>query len=362
MDRRREHLHGGNAWHDFIRLGIEPKQITDFSVNVNPLGPPSVIKKNWGDLFEEIKTYPTQNGDGVKQYYSKKFQIAKNNILPGNGSVELFYFVMQHLKLNSILLFSPSFDDYHRATKASKTKIIEIPLSINNSFTMPDVDVINQALKTSDGIFLGYPNNPTGTSYNKMEILFLAQQNPRKWILLDEAFIQFVDDFIDNTFLTIHRPRNIIVFHSLTKFYTLPGLRLGAVIANTSLIKQMEQTKYLWSINKPAETIVKYLINDSLFEKKTTELITRERKRIQNELSKTKKIKLFSTTANFFLAQWQATNNLDDLQRHLLKNGLYIRDARNFPLLSDNYFRFAILNKSENSKLISLINSFTKND
>ncbi len=362
MDKKMEHLHGGNAWHDFIRLGIEPKSIVDFSVNVNPLGPPSVIKKNWQKSFEDIKTYPTQNGDGVKQYYSQKFKIEKNNILPGNGSVELFYLVMQHLKLNSILLFSPSFDDYHRAARVSKTKTIEIPLSMNDDFAIPNVDAINRALKTSDGIFLGYPNNPTGTSYTKEEILFLAKKNPQKWILLDEAFIQFVDNFIDDTFLTTHRPSNIIVFHSLTKFYTLPGLRLGAVITDANLIKQMEQAKYLWSINKPAETIVKYLIDDSAFAGATNRLISRERKRIYKELSRTNKIKLFPTTANFFLAQWQATNNLDDLQRYLLSNGIYVRDARNFSLLADNYFRFAILNKSDNSKLISLINGFKKND
>ena len=360
MNKSYQYIHGGNVKDDFSRFNIEPKPIIDFSVNINPLGPPKQIRQNWSSIYEEIKRYPTQNGNAVKQYYNQKFEIATSNILPGNGSAELFSFVMQHLKLTSVLILSPSFNEYYRAAASNGVAINELFLDAKNNFNLHKIDSVNKALQNCDGIILGYPNNPTGNSYSKAEIIFLAKQNPYKWILLDEAFIQFANNIKEQSFLTQNRPRNVIVFHSLTKFYSIPGVRLGAVIAHSRLITQLEQKKYLWSINSIAEAVIKYIIDDEAFTKKTVKLISEEQDSIYNSNSSIKGIKIFPTKTNFFLAQWNATNNLDDIQKHLLNNGLYVRDARNFPLLTKNFFRFAILTKTQNKKLFSVIKNFMK--
>ncbi len=360
MNNFYDYIHGGNAKDDFIRLNIEAKPIIDFSVNTNPLGPPKQIKQNWSSIYEEIERYPTQNGNAVQQYYKQKFKIATNNTLPGNGSAELFSFVMQRLKLTSILILSPSFNEYYRAASINSIIINELSFDVKNNFSLPKIDSVNKALQNCDGIILGYPNNPTGNSYSKAEIVFLAKQNPDKWILLDEAFIQFENNFKEQSFLIQNRPRNVIVFHSLTKFYSIPGVRLGAVIAHSKLISEWKKKKYLWSINSIAEALVDYLIDDEAFAKETIKLITEEQNNIYKHISSIKGIEIFPTKTNFFLAQWNVTNNLDDLQRQLLNNGLYVRDARNFPLLTNNYFRFAILAKSQNEKLISVIKNFIK--
>ncbi len=355
MALKTQYLHGGNYISDFERLGIAAKKIIDFSVNVNPLGPPAILEEKWISLFNEVKKYPSQDGCGVKNYYKEKFAINKENVLPGNGSAELIYFVMQNLSLKNIIILTPSFNDYSRAANINKVKIIDAALSVNSNFSIPSVDSLNKKLNNSDAIFIGHPNNPTGTMYSRDEILFLAKKNPEKWILLDEAFIQFVENYLEQSFLSVKIPNNIIVFHSLTKYYTLPGLRLGAIIAKKSLITQLENEKPLWSINRPAEILVRYLNDNTDFEKRTEQLIFNERKRIFKELSLLEGINIFPTYSNFFLAQWNATNNLDDLQKEFLNNAMYVRDARNFDNLSNNYFRFAILKKNENSKLIAKI-------
>ena len=360
MTSEKGYIHGGNYESEFKRLGVLPKEIIDFSVNINPLGPPPIIKNIWNSLFDEVKKYPSQNGIGVKNYYKDMFGISSDNVLPGNGSTELIYFVMRRLSLKNIVVVSPSFNDYSRAASISGIKIIDVPTNSENNFAMPPINLINKKLNYADAIFIGHPNNPTGAIFSKDELLFLSKNNPQKWILLDEAFIQFVDNYEEQSFLESNIPSNIILFHSLTKYYTLPGLRLGAVIANNKLISKLENDKPLWSINRPAEILVEHLRSCKSFVEKSEQYFSAERKRIFAEYSNLAGIKIFPTNSNFFLAHWSATNNLDDLQRELLKNGLYVRDARNFKHLSDNYFRFAILSKSENKKLFTTIKKSTE--
>ncbi len=355
MASEKDYIHGGNYKADFKRLGVPQKEIVDFSVNVNPLGPPPIVKKIWNSLFDEVKKYPSQNGIGVKKYYEDMFGIDSSNVLPGNGSTELIYFVLQKLSLKNIVIISPSFNDYSQAATISGTTIIDVHASSDNGFAMPPIDLINKKLNYADAVFIGHPNNPTGAMFSKDEILFLSKENPTKWILLDEAFIQFVDNYEEQSFLKSNIISNIILFHSLTKYYTVPGLRLGAVIANNKIISKLETEKSLWSINRPAEILVEYLRDSKSFVEKTEQYFSAERKKLFIEYSNLAGIKIFPTNSNFFLARWNATNNLDDLQRELLTNGLYVRDARNFKHLSDNYFRFAILSKNENQKLFITI-------
>ena len=146
----------------------------------------------------------------------------------------------------------------------------------------------------------------------------------------------------------------------MTKFYALAGLRLGAVIGHPKTIAQLQAFKEPWTINIVAEKLASVLLRCLEYEETTRELISSERQRLHSLLRTIPGIRVFNPTANFFLAQWTSTENLDDLLFALLLKGLYVRDCRNFEGLEQNYFRFAIRTPPENDHLCDALVDITK--
>lgn len=356
MTLQNEHLHGGDPESTFKRLGIPRHKIVDFSVNVSPLGPPRSIFKQWHFLSGEILRYPSVNGNGVVNFYTWKYQLEADMVLPGNGSTECIYLVPRVLGFKNVAVITPSFHDYQRACSVNNSEIVNIPLLPANDFRAPSTDSLRKILPKVDALMLGNPNNPTNTLFDRDQIIDLAKTFPDKYFLVDEAFIQFLDDF-EGTSL-IHPDliqRNILVFHSLTKFYDIPGLRLGAVISHPDTIDRLKRCKEPWTVNGIAEKVAQMLVECEDYEQQLRKFINKERGRFFQELEGLDGLNLFNSNANFVFAQWNASSDLDDLIKILLSNGFYIRDCRNFVGLEDNYFRFAILKAQENIQLIKLI-------
>ncbi len=351
-----KHIHGGAPQQAFQRMGIPQHRIVDFSVNVSPLGPPRILFKKWNSLIGEVLSYPTLNGDGVAEYYIHRFGLDQENILPGNGSAECIYLVPRVLKLKKVAIVTPSFHDYERSCHLCGARIKEIVLSHDGGFAEPDYDTLACNLEEADAILLGNPNNPTNTHISRETVLKLSESYPEKYILVDEAFIQFLDDFQDHTLLhPDYIRKNILVFHSLTKIFDVPGIRLGAVIGHPETIELLKDHKEPWTVNGIAERVAEILIQCQDYEEQLKKLMRKERERFVDELGTVGGLRLFPSRTNYFLAQWQASDNLDDLLRILLSNGFFVRDCRNFRNLSDNYFRFAVRKAPDNVQLISLI-------
>ena len=179
-----------------------------------------------------------------------------------------------------------------------------------------------------------------------------------KWFIIDEAFIQFADRRKDNSFL-FNQPRsNILVIHSLTKFYALAGLRLGGIAGAEEVISRLREAKEPWTVNGVADYVAPLLLECADYEHETRSKLKAEREKIHRSLEKLDGFSPFPSSTNFTLCQWNKTNNLDDLMGHLLSNGAYVRDCRNFPGLEKNFFRIGLQSPDENDQLISIFSSF----
>jgi len=356
MNKHHFHRHGGMPESDFKRLGLKTSPVLDFSVNISPLGPPEKIIKAWNELASEMAMYPSIDGKGIVHFYQERFGLPQESIIAGNGSTELIYLVPRALNLKRVAVVVPSFHDYIRASQLARAKIIPLRLTAETGFGPLDFERLSNGLLRSDALFLGNPNNPTGTTFSVDTLLQLAEDFPDKWILVDEAFIQFLDQYQEVTLITKKRLRpNILVFHSLTKFYALPGLRLGCVVGHPKAISPLRHFKEPWTVNRIAEKVAVRLIDCRNYDNKLRELIRGERMRVYTRIQKINGVQTSNPLANFFLAQWSATTDLDDLLRSLLSKGLYVRDCRNFPGLEANYFRFAVRGPKDNDHLLSAI-------
>ena len=197
--------------------------------------------------------------------------------------------------------------------------------------------------------------------FPKEIILELAERYPEKYFIVDEAFIQFADNWKEESLISSNWFPNIIIIHSFTKFYSIAGLRMGGVIGHHSTINILKENKEPWSVNGIAEKVAGLLIDCNEYEKDTIDYLDNERERAFNALKEIEGINPYPSHTNFFLCKWNKTEYLDDLIEYLLKNGIYIRDCRNFSGLEDNYFRIGIRSVEENDLLLSLLSSFEKN-
>ena len=361
MGKELEHRHGGMPGFDISRLSLPEKTVLDFSVNLNPLGPPEIIRERWFDIIEGIEEYPTLEGDAVTQLFQEKLGIPASHFLAGNGSTELIYLIPRVLGFREVVIISPAYNDYARASRMAGAKVTRYDLLPENGFFSLNKEEITgfiKSLENADAIWLGNPNNPTGTLFSRDLMVDLAEEFPQKWLIIDEAFMAFAEEREATSLLIPNIRPNMIVIFSLTKFYSLAGLRLGGTLGAPDVISRLREFKEPWTVNGLAEKVAPFLLQCGDYEEKTRSIVKSERQRLLKTLKSIDGIIPFESSANFILCRWELTDNLDDLLRHLLANGIYVRDCRNFRGLENNFFRLAVRTSQENDLLIDHISSF----
>lgn len=344
------HEHGGDTER---RFGAKPAGVLDFSVNISPLFPlqePLAIDR------ADLQAYPSIDGKGVCGFYSRTFGLDAASVIALNGAVEGIYLLPRALGIRRMLLLAPSFYEYERAARIAGVEIRFVELAAEDGFALPAIGELAARLQHCDAFFVANPNNPTGTLFSPEVTMALASRFPDKWFLVDEAFIQFQPDFPEVSLM--HRVsafRNIVVVHSLTKFYALPGLRLGALIAHPDTSRRFYDFKEPWTVNAVAERVAGELARCSAYEAALRSMINCERERLAEALSEIDGVRITGGAANFFLVQWRRSSPLDELIAHFLSQGIKVRDCRNFRGLEADYFRFAIRTPQENDRFLEAL-------
>ena len=223
-------------------------------------------------------------------------------------------------------------------------------------------------LKGQDGriiVFLGNPNNPDGTLLDKQSIKVLAQmlKDANSLLVIDESFIDFIGDesLRHNSYSMrelINQYDNVIIVHSFTKFYAVPGLRIGAVFANPTLIQELRQYIPAWSVNTLAQAYIESALNDTKYINDSKMVLANEAKYMYESLSAIKDLVVYKPSANYILIE---INNPDisvtDVQSRLEKHNLLIRSCANYKGLGPKWMRIAIKDHAHNVELIHLLST-----
>lgn len=350
------HRHGDTTAADVGMPVSEKKGLLDFSVSLNPLGVPDVIRDAWPDLLASIQRYPTPDGRGIAQYYGQKYGIDASSVVPGNGSVELMYRCFAALRFKRVAVICPSFYDYENAVRTSGAQVERVYLNVDDGFRAPTLQRLNAALDRNDAIVIGNPNNPTGTLFERGLLHTLANNHPGKTLLVDEAFLPFVDDELSFSLMpSVTSSANIIVFHSLTKIFAIPGIRVGAIVAAPQTVARIRNVSPPWMCNSIAECVAPMLLQCENYIQETRALVFREMSILDDAVGRLKRFSLIRGAANFALVQLCDGMNLDWVLRHLFNAGILVRDCRNFEGLSKSSFRFAIRLSDDNQKLFAAL-------
>ena len=345
--------HGGNV---YTADGLKENWL-DFSANINPLGMSEAVKSAIVDNIDGLIHYPDPNALELKFAISSKYKINLENIITLNGAAEFFYLFFNIIRPQRVLIAIPSFSEYERAALSANCEVQYFKTHAENNFEVNFDELTETIIKNKiDCVVLANPNNPTGTVIKLRDVEKLFDITD--FIMVDESFIDFAD--IESTRNLVNDNKKLIVVQSMTKFFAIPGLRLGFAVADEELIKIFELGKDVWNVNYLAQKVGVTALKDEIYYNKTRQWIDEEKKFVVDRLNGINNIKIFKPAVNFVLIKFETEEIAFDLLNYLRRKNILIRSCANFAGLDGSYLRMAIRKREENNKIIDLIDSFLK--
>jgi len=343
--------HGGNIYEAAKRYGLKEDEILDFSSNINPLGISKKALKGLRDNLKNIVRYPDSNSLRLREAIGRYHSINPENILVNNGATALIHHIPRVLRPKRVLIPVPTFSEYASACKASGAKIKYIRLEEADGFRINETEII-KCLDNVQLMFLCNPNNPTGQLLPRKGVLKIAEEAEKKGItvVLDEVFIDYAER--ESLIKEAVRKKNLIVLRAFTKFFAMPGLRLGYLSANSALIKRLKEVMGSWPVNNLAQIAGEITLKDRNYIQKSIRYIEKERGHLIKGISEIDGLMPFPSSTNFILIKIKKDRlNVPMLYDILAKRGILIRDCTNFGV-GDKFFRIAVRKKEENKRLI----------
>ncbi len=248
-------MHGGDIYTEGILKG---KELIDFSSNINPLGLPDSFKDNLEEALSWVQVYPDIQYRNLKRnlidylsfslgyFYKEKIEklnIEEENLVLGNGAVEIIDLAISNL--NSISILVPSFVEYELCAKKWNVQIDYCNLNEDMTYNYEN---IKKSLEKTEGIILGNPNNPNGSVIDKEEFIYILDycEKNNKIVILDEAFIEFTGKDSLSFLNLCERYKCIFIIRALTKFFSMPGIRFGYGISfNNKFLNKIRKNKTL---------------------------------------------------------------------------------------------------------------------
>ena len=353
------YVHGGDVWAVSRRLGLDPSKILDFSSNINPMGPPPSSIERIKENLWKIPYYPDRAYNNFRNQVAKYLKLDTiDNIIEGSGSTELIHLFAELLigEGDKVVIPIPTYGEYERIVRIRRgTPVHILP---ERQFVL-DIDRILEELGNDcKAIILCNPNNPTSTILQRKDLLTIikiAHENG-VFVLVDESFVEFADESDISLSSSVEEFANLFIIRSLTKFYALPGLRIGYGLAPVKLADRLRKVKMPWSLNSVAEEAGISALQDFKYMKKTKELISKERRYLYSGLTEIRGLTVFKPEANFILLRILNAMTAAKLKESLLKKySILIRDCSSFTGLGKNYFRVCVRLRNDNSSLLAAI-------
>src|SRR6266850_3421218 len=351
-------IHGGNIYKVAQEQRIPVERIMDFSASINPLGPPASVLRTIRSALKQIVHYPDPDCWQLRQELSQQCGVNSDMILVGNGSTELIHLLPRVLGIKSALIIGPTFEEYAQALMATGSLVQYVHARREERFRPPVNDVLRElsAKRTRfDAVFLCNPNNPTGQVMNRPAIYELAEMVERQhgWLIVDEAFIDYCQEQTVVSMLREH-PRMVVV-RSLTKFYALPGLRIGYLLGASKVVDQLKDRQPPWSVNSLAQEVSCAVLQDYAYAIKSRAFMKNERTRFVRGLRSLSSLRVYSSAANFVLIELPASICAGEVTDRLASERLLVRNCSTLPGLTTQMIRVAIRTVKENRRLLTAL-------
>ncbi len=327
-------------------LGVRVGELLDFSQNINPLGTPrGALEAARRALYEDSSRYPDLEYTGLRGALAAYLGVGAEMVVPTNGGAEALFLAARAAgKGGKALVLEPTFSEYAAAAAASGKEPVRRVARREEDFEWDSTPL--RDLEGVSVVFLCNPNNPTGDLLDRGAVLEVADRvvEAGAVLVVDEAFA----DFVPEISVTDMVDRGLWVARSFTKFFAIPGLRLGCLVCDDAARVQALQPS--WPVNSVAAAAGVAAVNDRGFAEASRAEVARLREDLFGALSALPDLQPFPGAANFLLVRGP-----DGLPERLAGRGVLVRGCGPFHGLGSWFFRVAVRSAEENGRLVAAI-------
>lgn len=323
---------------DLFRYGDKVK--INFSTNIPQDVEHTELMNHLSKAGAIFKNYPEPTPRSVELKLAEMNRICSEKIIVTNGATEAIYLLAQAFNKGDSVIVAPTFREYQDACRVFEHKV-------------RFVSNIAEIGGGEDMAWICNPNNPTGKVFDKVKLLDVIDCHPSIVFVVDQAYSNFSMKEVLSV-ADIDNRNNVVVLSSLTKQFTIPGLRIGYAIGPEKIIKMLRSIRMPWSVNSIAIAAAHFLLDNTSLYRVDKEALHDEALRLSNKMRKLG-IEVIETDCNFILAKLPFSS-ATILKTWLIENyGILIRDASNFEGLTARHFRVAAQGHDENNLLINAL-------
>ncbi len=285
----------------------------------------------------KIRLYPDPEAKRLKEAVADFIGVPEENILLGNGSDELIYYISLVVGEKGVFIPVPTFPMYLISTKVAGRKPFEVPL--DSRFDI-DTERIQNVAGDVDLAFFAYPNNPTGNLFSREKINSLREKGI--FIVVDEAYYDYAKDTFINDAL---RREDTLVLRTLSKI-GMAGLRIGVLVGVKEIIREIEKIRLPFNISAISQVVATYILSRAKdYIRYVVDKVIEERERLEREMSCIEGVEVFKSKANFIL--FRTPFPADVVHKELIKEDVLVRDVSYMPLL-DRCLRVSVGKPEDN--------------
>lgn len=334
--------------------------VLDFSVNLNPLGPPPGFLEKANRCLESLRRYPDPEYEELRKELASFYKADPEFLVPVNGASEGLFATVVALRARSIVTVSPTYgeEDFRLLASVLGGRVAPHIMAEDRERFRVNPDSLLDTIRRMEPpvvIYMSNPNNPTGSRIPQAAIAEVAEEIAGRGVVL-------VDEAYEEISTGEHRVRNphpgVIIARSLTKYLSLPGLRLGFLYTREAgLAEKIWRVLPPWNIGSLTDCAVRLLLRNrkplSSFIRETARIVTTERNRLTMLLRRAG-YRVYKSRANYLLLRHDWTTTVQ-LVEYALKRGIYLRRADNFWGLNSRYTRVSIRRPEENDALVRVL-------
>ncbi len=361
--------HGGNVHQVAKALGRPVSSFVDFSASINPLGPPASVLRAMRQALAGCVNYPDPQSEILRERLASEHGISQESILLGNGSAELIRVLPKALGLQHGYVVGPTFMEFEYSLKVAGAGCTYVHAESTRRYT-PPLERLSQTLEenglasrmmrrknvASDlAVFFCHPNSPTGRVVPVQHLRQMMRQVDQAgcWMIVDEAFIEFSSS--PSLIKDVTKHQRLLVLRSFTKFYAIPGIRLGYMIGPPDVIGTIHPHLPPWSVNHVAQAAGVAALADKYFRERSLRFIQQERRRFMSRLRAVPGLRVIPSQANFVMVELPEGCATERVVTRLEDQGILVRNCQTFSGVSPSALRLAIRRPQDNNRLVQAL-------
>jgi histidinol-phosphate aminotransferase len=341
-------VHGGPAEAELRALGLDPKDILDFSSSINPYGPHPLILKALRSA--SIERYPDSTALAAREALARLDATTPDHIVLGNGAAELLWTLARCwlCRGDRALIAEPTFSEFRAAALACGSSVSEQRAPVETGFRLDLGAIFDAAERERAGVvYLCSPNTPTGSAAASSDIAACAELHPEIRVVLDQSFSSSSECFED---AAVEMPDNVVRVRSLTKDHAIPGVRVGYLIASPEVAARVEANRPAWTTSAFAQAAAIACADASGFVAESRERLLEDRRALAHDLAALG-VEVLPSRATFLLARVPDARWLRSVL--LTRHAILIRDCESFGL--PGFIRLAAKPPAARARLIAAL-------